>query len=362
MQFIHVQFIYKKRINDVSMSALTIRKKILLIYCCWWIVWLVNQTLAIQQLGFDWTVALIDASITQLVLALSSYVIYASMQSYSPSGRNALYVLIWSIALATLTVLFQRWLLQQLLTDNTAYVTFLENSLVVRGAFAWLMIMLASVLTWSWVYVSDRQESEKRKQDSERLAREAELSNLRMQLQPHFLFNSLNSISALIGLDPERARTMIHQLSDFLRGTVRKDSALVSLEEELEHLNLYLEIEKVRFGHRLQTKITYSIESLSCKLPSLLLQPVVENAIKFGLYDTIGETIISIDAKIVNACLVIEIVNPFDEVTAQPKRGTSFGLSSIQRRLYLLYAQPDLVQTSQSNKIFTTNLKIPQSR
>jgi len=91
----------------------------------------------------------------------------------------------------------------------------------------------------------------------EKLATAAELSKLRQQLQPHFLFNSLNSISALTNSHPEKARFMIQQLSDFLRGTLRQeDHHWNTLEKELEHLKLYLEIEKVRFGDRLQTEIT----------------------------------------------------------------------------------------------------------
>ena len=116
------------------------------------------------------------------------------------------------------------------------------------------------------------------------------------QLQPHFLFNSLNSINALIGFKPDEARKMIHQLSDFLRGTLKKDDdqLQVTLNDELQHLNLYLEIEKVRFGHRLQTEISCDERSGSAKLPSMLLQPIVENAIKFGLYDTTGEVVVSL--------------------------------------------------------------------
>ncbi|HWA35738.1 MAG TPA: histidine kinase, partial [Cyclobacteriaceae bacterium] len=194
-----------------------------------------------------------------------------------------------------------------------------------------------------------------------RLARDAELSNLRQQLQPHFLFNSLNSISALAGSQPTEARKMIQQLSDFLRGTIRKDDkSLVTLEEELHHLQLYLDIEKVRFGHRLNTQIDKTPDSLGMQLPSLLLQPIVENAIKFGLYDTVGEIGISIAARVENNALVIEVKNPFDPATATPQRGTGFGLSSVQRRLSLMYFRNDLLSTSQSDNIFTTTVKIPQ--
>jgi len=155
---------------------------------------------------------------------------------------------------------------------------------------------------------------------------------------------------------------MIQQLSDFLRGTLRKDDQqLVSLSEELQHLQLYLEIEKVRFGHRLNTEVTQAKETEPMTLPSLLLQPIVENAIKFGLYDTVGVITIRITARAENHMLVVEVENPFDPDTTTPRHGTGFGLNSVQRRLYLLYARNDLLTTRQHENIFTTQIKIPQA-
>ena len=132
------------------------------------------------------------------------------------------------------------------------------------------------------------------------------------------------------------------------------------MREELEYLALYLDIEKVRFGHRLQTSIDYDEAALQMKLPSLLLQPVVENAIKFGLYDTVDDVCIQIQANIVNNILQVTVQNPFDPQTSQPLQGTGFGLASIKRRLFLLFARHDLLQTFTNNNIFTTTINIPQ--
>jgi LytS/YehU family sensor histidine kinase len=96
------------------------------------------------------------------------------------------------------------------------------------------------------------------------------------------------------------------------------------------------------------------------KLPALLLQPIVENAIKFGLYDTTGETIIRIATSKQNYELVITVSNPFDPETSSPKQGTGFGLKSVQRRLYLLFARADLLATEVKGNIFTTVVRIPQ--
>ena len=318
------------------------------------------QTYLIHELGLTWPEGFHDAAINQLVLAIAGYTINTSMNSYQPSPRNSLYVLSWSIALAALCVFVQRSL--ALYWVDPSYLAFIDQTLLIRGLFAWLMIVIIAILTWFWVYANERKEIETRKEDAARLVREAELSNLRMQMQPHFLFNSLNSISALVGSQPEKARLMIQQLSDFLRGTIKRDERqLVSLEEELQHLQLYLDIEKVRFGHRLITVVDHDDESLKMKLPSLLLQPIVENAIKFGLYDTVGEITISLSAKSKKTRLLLEVRNPYDPETAQPRRGTGFGLNSVRRRLYLLYFQSDLLQTRQEENTFITTIAIPQA-
>ena len=153
---------------------------------------------------------------------------------------------------------------------------------------------------------------------------------------------------------------MIEQLSDFLRGTLKKDEQeSISLQEEVDYLQLYLEIEKVRFGHRLETIITISETAAKMQLPALILQPIVENAIKFGLYDTTEIVTISIVADTNPQGLSIQVTNPYDANTSLVSVGTGFGLSSIQRRLFLLYGRNDLLKTTQSENSFISTLEIP---
>lgn len=334
-------------------------RHIALLYLGWWIIWTVLQTLVLYNAGLlTLENSIKDAGITSIILALAGYIMIMSMRYYRP---RLLSQFAWSIAMAIGCVFIIQLIAMQLLNEASDYVDFFERSMVARGLFAWLMISIVIVITWIYFYLTEQQEIENRKVHNEKLAREAELSSLRQQLQPHFLFNSLNSISALIVLKPEEARKMIQQLSDFLRGTIKKDDQqFVSFEEELKHLHLYLEIEKVRFGHRLQTMISQEDATKKMVLPTLLLQPLVENAIKFGLYDTIGEITIRLDAKVVDKSLFVCIENPFDPETSASLPGTGFGLNSIQRRLYLLYGRSDLLSTQQQDKTFTTELKIPQ--
>ena len=122
---------------------------------------------------------------------------------------------------------------------------------------------------------------------------------------------------------------------------------------------IVLDIEKVRFGYRLTTQFTIEKEAEHLQLPVLIIQPVVENAIKFRLYDTTEEIVISILAKREENMLLLQVRNPFDPEKTLPG-GTGFGLSSIQRRLFLLFGRNDLLTTAVNENIFTTALKIPQ--
>jgi two-component system LytT family sensor kinase len=334
--------------------------RIIIIYISWWILWALLGAYAINHTtSLPWQVALADSADASLLMATAGYIMGNSIRYYQPSYKNAFYLFIWSITLATLSVVLQRYL--NIYKNDPDYAYFFAHSIIFRGLFAWLMITLIATMSWLWFYFQDKRNDEKREADAARLAREAELSSLRQQLQPHFLFNSLNSISALAGSKPQEARQMIQQLSDFLRGTIRRDhQQMITLAEELHHLNLYLEIEKVRFGHRLNTIVEKDEQSINLSLPSLLLQPIVENAIKFGLYDTIGSITIKIEVKAEGNYLNISVENPFDPETTPPK-GTGFGLDSVQRRLYLLYARNDLLTTNKKENIFTTTVKIPQN-
>lgn len=297
--------------------------------------------------------------VTNVVIAIAGYDLILVMKYYQP---RQIIRLAMSVGLAVISVFAIHHLTLLFVDETEAYLLFLEQALIIRGLYIWLMLALITALTSLWFSVREHQEADSRTLAAEKLAREAELSRLRQQLQPHFLFNSLNSISALAGSRPEEARKMIHQLSDFFRGTLKKDDQqLVELSEELEHLTLYLEIEKVRFGHRLKTELECEDAALRMKLPPLLLQPVVENAIKFGLYDTLGDTSITIRATAEDPYLKISVQNPYDPSSAVPRRGTGFGLNSIERRLYLLYARNDLLATSQKDNVFTTTVTIPQS-
>jgi two-component system LytT family sensor kinase len=318
------------------------------------------QVQVLRSVGINLQQALGDSAITAVCLGAGCLLMSNNLRFYLPGKYQYAILLAWSISLSGVYSLVSRWLLRMVFRSDPDYMRMLESSLTIRFWIAVLIISWVAIVSMLWFRQQESNEAEKRKADAEKLAKEAELYKLRQQLQPHFLFNSLNSISALAGSQPELARKMIHQLSEFLRGTLRKEEhQWVTLADELQHLQLYLEIEKVRFGHRLSTEIITDEASGSMKLPPMLLQPIVENAIKFGLYDTTDSIIVHIATAVNNGYLVIEVKNPFDPETSAPK-GTGFGLSSVQRRLYLLFARNDLLTTTIQQNLFITTVKIPQ--
>ena len=333
----------------------------LLFFATWWFVWLVFQITLLQSAGIPAVKALADAAVSNILLAAFCLLVFNNLRYYLPKKEKYLYVLLMGSALGGIWLLLVKLILKALYQKDTAYIQLLQQTSSIRFAAAFLMIICFTAIGILWFSQKEQQEENERRIAMEQLANEAELNKLRQQLQPHFLFNSLNSISALTGQQPEKARHMIQQLSDFLRGTIRNESRQwVSLQEELDYLQLYLDIEKVRFGQRLQTKITCDETAKTFKIPSLLLQPLVENSIKFGLYDTVSEVEILIAAKSNNDMLEVTVQNPYDAATSGSSKGTGFGLASIKRRLFLLYGRQDLLQIKKEAATFITIVSIPQ--
>lgn len=345
----------------MSKSPLSLLKfRIIFIIC--WAVMIADYIMVLHYFGLPWEAAIIDSVICNTLLLLICLLMMNTLRYYLPRGKQYIHIFSICLFLTIVWLLLVKWLLKISLEHYPGYMDILSHSLSIRFSIAFLLLGCITMISMLWFNQQEQKENETRKMDAEKLAKEAELFKLRQQLQPHFLFNSLNSINALIGSRPEEARKMVQQLSDFLRGTIKKEETQwVTLQEELQYLQLYLEIEKVRFGNRLATEIEIKESTQEFKLPALLLQPVVENAIKFGLYDTTGETVIKILATTDNNHLVIKVLNPFDPETSSPKQGTGFGLKSVQRRLYLLFARNDLLKTEAKENIFITEIRIPQS-
>lgn len=330
-------------------------------FCISWFVWICVHHLALYSMGLDWFSALTDSLVSNTLLIFVSLLLITILRFYLPRKQGFLNLFVWIILLTGGWFFLNNLLMDFFLKENTSYQSLMTNTWPLRIAIAFLINGCVSLIGYAYYSWQERNVTEQQKNDAEKLTKEAELYKLRQQLQPHFLFNALNSINALIGLRPAEARNMVQQLSEFLRSTLKKEEQQwVKLEEEVHSLQLYLEIEKVRFGNRLATHLEMEADALTLQIPALLLQPLVENAIKFGLYDTTGETLISLTAINEKGELLITVENPFDVETAAAQKGTGFGVSSVQRRLYLLFGRNDLLQTETKENIFITKVKVPQ--
>ena len=292
-------------------------------------------------------------------LAISAKIALAAMGYFRPSDFRAITILIIGFILSLMVVSVQHLIVQPIYDEHLSD-HFIQVGWRLHFLVAFLVNSSGLTISLFWNELRDQTAYMSRRKEAHELNREAELLMLRHQLQPHFLFNSLNSINALIGQKPEKAREMIHQLGTFLRGTIRiDDQKPISFSTEMEQIQLYLNIEKVRFGHRLDIETTIDDEAAKSSIPPLLLQPLLENAIKFGLYGTSEAVHLALSARIEMNSLLIEITNPIDE-DAESLTGTGFGLQSVQRRLYLTYGQNDLVKVQQDDQLFKVTLKIPQ--
>jgi signal transduction histidine kinase len=197
--------------------------------------------------------------------------------------------------------------------------------------------LLAVVYHYLVLALGASAEAEREAVEARALAREAELKALRAQLDPHFLFNALHSISALTALDAHRARDMTLALSEFLRRTSRlSDRARVTLDEELALARGYLKVESYRFADRLRVQQAINEACLPCRLPPLLLQPLVENAVRHGVAHLSETCEIRLEGRCQGDTLVLRVENDVAP-DAPPSRGTGRGLALVRRRLRAQY-------------------------
>jgi two-component system LytT family sensor kinase len=311
-------------------------------------------------LNFNVYISAYDSLVSNILLALGCYTFSNLLAYYQPKNEPALYVLGIAFILSLFIVFLTNLILQHLIVDST-FISFLKITLPFRFLLVFIFLSWCALANMLWYRLEEQSAMQERLLTAQNLAKEAELNKLRHQLQPHFLFNSLNSVYALTIINPKEAGTMITKLASFLRGTLKRDDEVwVSVAEEMEYIQLYLDIEKVRFRHRLNIDIHIDELSFDLKLPGTLLQPIVENAIKFGLYNTAAPITIGIDVTVDQDLLKITVQNPYDPAV-KTSEGTGFGLTAIRRRLYLLFADATLLNTeSTENNLFTTTLKIPQ--
>lgn len=203
------------------------------------------------------------------------------------------------------------------------------------------------------------QEDKIRQKELKISARESELKALKFQINPHFLFNSLNSVNALVSQNPKSARKMIVLMSDFFRSTLEvKADELITLEEELEFAKKYFLIEENRFSDRLSYEIFCEENAKTAKVPPLILQPICENTIKHGVSKVIEKGKIEIKAKIDKEILIIEISNPYENSSKKSGRN-GIGLKNVSSRLEQFFGEKAKFETNKNNQTFVSKIEIP---
>lgn len=217
------------------------------------------------------------------------------------------------------------------------------------------------VCAWhAWIFQRQSQERARESQDLARRLAETRLEMLRAQLNPHFLFNTLNTISSLMLTDPDAANQMMARLGDLLRVALEHRDGKVSLKKELALLRQYLDIEQVRFGDRLSLRLEVAPETLEAAVPSMILQPIVENAIRHGLEDADDATI-TLRARGVNGSLHLEVEdNGKPSVEKKSAHaGHGIGLANTRSRLRLLYGDDHKFELIQRADGVSANITIP---
>ncbi|MBS1766200.1 MAG: histidine kinase [Acidobacteria bacterium] len=258
-----------------------------------------------------------------------------------PAGRTPLsrMSVVWGIAAIVDGAFWAAagsWISAHLLSrlpDLTRLPSLTERALPFLWAFGVLLYLAHAAFYYLLLAQDQAEEAERARLRLQMLAQDAELKALRAQLNPHFLFNALNSISALTSLDAARARDMCVKLSDFLRRSLGLgERASVTLAEELELCRGYLAIEQVRFGNRLSLDWQVDPGAESALLPPLLLQPLVENAIKHGISPLPEGGILRVEVRDEAGTVSILIENPVDPDAPKPQ-GLGLGLRQVRQRL-----------------------------
>jgi two-component system, LytTR family, sensor kinase len=336
--------------------------RLLLIYGIFWLV-VAGASSFVQYIYYHMPPqqALSVSYVQYMLLALIAMNIWYVVK-YNPIEVNPWWKLIFFHLIAA-TILIMLWvyissLLINLITPSMKnYMTMSAPSRFLSG---YLIYVFYVFFFMSIVYYQNFKEKVKKEGELKALIREAELHALKSQINPHFLFNSLNSISSLTMSDPARAQEMVINLSSLMRYSLKHgQEEKVTFGTELQNIKLYLAIEKVRFGNKLQPVYKVDENCFKSSLPNMILQPIFENAIKYGVYEATEPVEIVTEASCNGEVLEISVSNTYDP-GIRSKKGEGIGLRNIRERLKIIYGNPGLLRIKDNKKIFTIMLNIPQ--
>lgn len=332
---------------------------------------------ALSWLCIALTVVLITVFVNHMSFWLAVSVYFTFMILFAVVGAAIWYVIkfstledhsIFRIILAHLfaaTIMVIIWLYGGVVTIKLVHPNaqlWMEQTQANRVMGGYGLYLINVIFFYAVNYYYAFKEKSKNEKQLKELVKEAELQALKSQINPHFLFNSLNSISSLTMTNPAKAQEMVINLSQFMRYSLKHEqSEQVSLKQELENNKLYLNIEKVRFGKKLNPVFAVEESCLNAHIPNMILQPLYENAIKYGVYEATETIDVITHVRCSLNVLEVCISNAYDK-NAIGKKGEGIGLRNIRDRLQLIYSNPHLLKVEDKGGEFTVTLTIPQKK
>ncbi len=314
--------------------------------------------------SLEWTYALVDGAVYSfglVIVGLSLWYPVSFRTQEIPFSRKFLHNSMICVVAAGIWLLLSSLLCRILLGGISHYFEIAQMALPFRvlwGINEFVMFIIASHF---FIFYTDLEEKRLQEEVLKKQVKESELKTLKAQLNPHFLFNSLNSVSALTLTAPENARHMLAQLSELLRYSLSNNQmAMISLGREMDNIRRYMDIEKVRFGKLLNYEEEIAADCEKSIVPALILLPLYENAIKHGLYESLDPVTIKTRCFRKDNDLIIVISNNFDACMPSPA-GTGLGLKHTANILRNLFNRDGLLISGASDGIYTVRLCIPQS-
>jgi len=329
----------------------------------WALVTLVHAFVLWQLYNLEWSIVLVDSLVTYTMFGIMGLAVWFPIMYINIENKSVPELIIEHIAVAFILVALWFYFSDNLLRyifKNDAYNAILDTFIGWRLFIGLLLYFNITLTYYVIVYYENFKEKIIGEAKLQSLIKEAELNYLKAQINPHFLFNSLNSVSSLTVSDPEKASEMITKLSEYLRYSLAAGKREISpFFNELNNVEAYLDIEKIRFGRKLNFNPQVDAECMQGKIPALILQPIIENAVKHGVSESLVPVEIKLDCRKFNNLLDISISNTYDP-GAPLNKGTGLGIDSVKNRLLLIYDRDDLVRISKKNNEFNVRIFIPQ--
>lgn len=344
--------------NPILKSAKSILLYILFVV----IISILYANLVSIESKLTFSVTITDAIIINLILGILGFSFWFSSKYLSientPISKVILIHFAGGLLVTIVWIVIGYLILNTLVSDVDAYNNFFITTIKSRFIIGLLFYFLMTAFYYIVIYYSGFQERVIKEKELKSLVTEAELRSLKFQINPHFIFNSLNSMSALTEIDPKKAKQMIIKLADFLRYTLaNNDKQTTTLNEELKNIKLYLDIEKIRFEDKFDYSEELSEQCGKVQIPSMILQPLFENAIKHAVYETLDKVNIKLVCTTQENFLKISVSNNFEGESH--KKGAGVGLKNIRDRLALIYHQDNLMEVKKEDGIFIVNIYIP---